>query len=61
MSRCVKTRSSAQCQTHHQKMMKKFITIDSIISHYLLEHNLAGGLCKNFDELHTEQSQINSK
>jgi hypothetical protein len=31
MSRKVKTRTPQQCHSHHQKMMKKFGNIDSII------------------------------
>ena len=31
MSKKVKTRTPQQCHSHHQKMMKKYVTLDSII------------------------------
>ena len=36
MAKYIKTRSSGQCRSHHQKMLKKHGSIDNII----LSHNL---------------------
>ena len=34
MSKMVKSRTSTQCHTHHQKMIKKYATVENIIEEY---------------------------
>lgn len=34
MSKWIKTRSSIQCHTHHQKMIKKYDSIDTIVKEH---------------------------
>jgi hypothetical protein len=37
MSKKVKTRNAQQCHSHHQKMMKKYGSLDGIIENMTLE------------------------
>lgn len=43
MSRFITTRDSDQCRSHHQKLQKKFGTLENIytVHHYLFERNPA--------------------
>lgn len=34
MSKRIKGKTSTQCRTHHQKMLKKHLTIENIIKEY---------------------------
>ena len=43
-SNCVLTRTSTQCHTHHQKMVKKYGSIDNIIQSF-------GAFCKDISEM----------
>jgi hypothetical protein len=39
MSQYIKTRSSDQCRSHHQKMKKNYSDVLSIIRHIEKQHN----------------------
>jgi hypothetical protein len=62
MSKVIKTRNPVQCHTHHQKMLGRFGSIESIVSNYthLIDgKNIKRG--KRPSELTTQKIDENTK
>jgi hypothetical protein len=52
MAECIRTRSSRQCKSHHQKMMKKYHSIKNILEKLV-------GDSESFNEIPDDDNIIN--
>lgn len=60
MARFIKTRAADQCRSHHQKMEKKFNTIDAILESATPENLLVCPQIKQLSLLNDEDLSLSS-